>query len=35
MPKAWQNNATTSWFMMLFPDHFYNHDNPLGLKSNP
>jgi hypothetical protein len=32
MPKAWQDNITTSWFKVAFLKIFYNHINPLGLK---
>jgi len=32
MPKAWQDNVTTSWFKAAFLNIFYNHINPPGLK---
>jgi hypothetical protein len=35
MPKAWQDNITTSWFRAAFLNIFYNHINPLGLKIQP
>jgi hypothetical protein len=35
MPKAWQNNITTSWFKAAFLNIIYNHFNPLGLKIQP
>lgn len=35
MPKAWQNNITTTWFKAAFLCIFYNHINPLGLKVQP
>ena len=35
MPKAWQDNITTSWFKAAFLNIFYNQINPLGLKIQP
>ena len=35
MPKACQDNITTSWFISAFLNIFYNHINPLGLKIQP
>ena len=35
MPKAWQDNITTTWFKAAFLYIFYNHINPLGLKVQP
>jgi hypothetical protein len=35
MPKAWQDNITTSWFKSAFLNIFYNHTNPMGLKIKP